>query len=104
MRPTMLTESQKQEWRENRQLSTKAVIARLPENVKPYAFIVGAWVWIDFPRKPKAETLEKIKPLGFKWNKKRKVWQHPCGEFRPFNPKTDPRDKYGEIPLAKATA
>jgi hypothetical protein len=98
----MLTDSQKQEWRENRQLSTQEVISRLPENVKPYASIVGAWVWLDFPRKPKPETLDKIKPLGFTWNKKRKVWQHPCGEFRSFNPKDDPRQKYGEIPLSKS--
>ena len=96
----MFNESQKQQWRENRHLSTGQVIERLPDDVKPYAAIVGSWVWLDFPEKPSRAILDAVKPLGFKWNKERKVWQHPCGEFRPFNPRRDPRLKYGQVPLS----
>jgi hypothetical protein len=36
-----------------------------------------------------------ITPLGFHWNKRRGVWQHPCGSFDPLGSHpTDPRAKY----------
>jgi hypothetical protein len=33
--------------------------------------------------------------LGFHWNQRRNVWQHPCGMFDPLGSHpTDPRAKY----------
>jgi hypothetical protein len=33
--------------------------------------------------------------LGFHWNQRRGVWQHPCGKFDPLGAHpTDPRTKY----------
>jgi hypothetical protein len=33
--------------------------------------------------------------LGFHWNQRRGVWQHPCGSFDPLGSHpTDPRTKY----------
>jgi hypothetical protein len=33
--------------------------------------------------------------LGFHWNQRRGVWQHPCGSFNPFGiHPADPRAKY----------
>jgi len=84
----------KEEWIANRRLSTADVIDRLPAEAKEHAYIVGAWVWIEFPVKPKQEILNQIKDLGFRYSKKRKAWQHPCGVFRSKAP-YDPKDKYG---------
>jgi hypothetical protein len=35
----------------------------------------------------------QLSQLGFHWNRRRQVWQHPCGQFRP-GAWIDPRDKY----------
>jgi len=78
----MYSPQQKAQWQNNRRLDTSAVIARLDPDVKPHAYIVGSWVWISFSHKPSSDVLNELKGLGFNWNKKRKVWQHPCGLFR----------------------
>lgn len=90
----MYSPQQKAQWQNNRRLDTSAVIARLHPDVKPHAYIVGSWVWISFSHKPSSDVLNELKSLGFNWNKKRRVWQHPCGLFRPEAP-YDPRQKYG---------
>jgi len=39
----------------------------------------GKWIWLDSPAKGAiAATLWLI---GFHWNKRRNIWQHPCGVF-----------------------
>ncbi|MCP4580568.1 MAG: hypothetical protein GY839_03050 [candidate division Zixibacteria bacterium] len=94
----MKTEQQKQHWLENRKLETAEVLNRLPIDVKPYAYIVGVWVWIEFEQKPDRLTLDSIKEIGFSWNNRRKVWQHPCGCFRPSST-DDPRFRFGAVPV-----
>jgi hypothetical protein len=93
------SETEKARWKANRKLSTQEVIDLLPESVKEFASVVGCWVWLEFPEKPEKPIITSIKALGFKWNKDRKVWQHPCGKFCKFNDEEDPREKYGELPV-----
>ena len=66
-------------------------------DVARHCRIVGAWVWAEFPDKPDACTRETLKSLKFRWNSKRKAWQNPCGVYRRYNRRVDPRLKYGEI-------
>jgi len=95
----MRTTEQKQQWFENRKLETSEVLSRLPDSIKPHAYVVGVWVWVEFDEKPDRLTLEALKEIGFSWNNKRKVWQHPCGCFRPSST-DDPRFRYGAIPIS----
>ncbi|HXT10720.1 MAG TPA: hypothetical protein VN873_04090 [Candidatus Angelobacter sp.] len=78
----------------NRQLGTERVLELLrmkfPRQYEA-AEVVGRWVWLD----ASAKTRE-LWMLGFHWNKRRSLWQHPCGAFAPFSTHTgDPRNKYG---------
>jgi hypothetical protein len=82
----------------NRRLSTETVLnylrTRLPQQYE-LAEVVGKWVWLDVSpaRKPGLATL--LWALGFHWNQRRGVWQHPCGKFDPLGSHpTDPRTKY----------
>jgi hypothetical protein len=43
------------------------------------ASVVGSWIWIQFKSEPPAEIRRDLSQLGFHWNNKRKLWQHPCG-------------------------
>ena len=81
----------------NRQLATERVLellrAKFPRQYE-LAEIVGRWIWLDLqaPRQPAAQLWR----LGFHWNKRRSLWQHPCGEAAPFSVHFgDPRGKYG---------
>lgn len=94
------TQEQRNQWKANRMLRTEQVVEKLSPHVKPFASIVGVWVWVTFKQKPEQETLDQIKQLGFRWNGKRKAWQHPCGVFRTKSP-IDPRSKYGEKPVSE---
>jgi hypothetical protein len=82
----------------NRRLSTESVLnylrTRLPRHYE-VAEVVGKWVWLDVSpaRKPGLASLLWV--LGFHWNQRRGVWQHPCGSFNPFGiHPADPRAKY----------
>jgi len=82
----------------NRGLSIEAVLnclrTKLPRQYE-LAEVVGKWVWLDVSptRKPNLATL--LWALGFHWNRRRGVWQHPCGSFNPLGSHpTDPRAKY----------
>jgi hypothetical protein len=79
-------------------LSVARQCASRPD-VAPYAKIVGAWVWCEFPGKPSEETRQWLKAMGFRWNKERGAWQNPCGVFRRKLRHGDPRYIYGERPL-----
>lgn len=79
----------------NKELSTEEVITQMPEEAKKHAFVVGVWVWVQFPEKPSAETRKALGALGFSWNQNRGAWQHPCGVYRCSNPRIDPRMVYG---------
>ncbi len=46
-----------------------------------YAEVVGKWVWLEFDAKPAEEVRAGLSAIGFRWNRKRHCWQHPCGHY-----------------------
>jgi len=59
------------------------------------AEVVGKWVWLDVSPSRKPNLAALLWALGFHWNRRRGVWQHPCGSFDPLGSHpTDPRAKY----------
>ena len=68
------------------------------QDVLDNAYFVGSWLWIEFPEKPSDEVIKKLRELGFKWNRKRKVWQNSFGQFSRFSD-DDPKQKYPVISL-----
>jgi len=87
----------------NRLLSQDEVIRQLNEHpdVLKAARRVGRWIWVEFDVIPSPEVRKWLGELGFHWNRKRQVWQHPCGRFSKAS-QDDPRWKYGSFPLAEA--
>ena len=82
----------------NRRLTTETVLnylrARLPKQYE-LAEVVGKWVWLDVSPARKPALASLLWALGFHWNQRRGVWQHPCGSFDPLGSHpTDPRSKY----------
>jgi len=82
----------------NRALSTNAVLnclrQRLPQQYN-LAEVVGKWVWLGFSPARNPALAKLLWTLGFHWNQRRSVWQHPCGKFNPLGSHpTDPRAKY----------
>jgi hypothetical protein len=55
--------------------------------------VVGKWLWIQLDGKQPREITAILSQLGFHWNNRRQVWQHPCGQVRP-RADFDPRRKY----------
>ena len=83
----------------NRELPTQTVLALLKAQLpRQYelAEIVGKWIWLEFPIASHRAAANTLARLGFHWNQRRRVWQHPCGTCAPFaaHP-ADPRTKYG---------
>ena len=83
----------------NRELPTQTVLALLKSQLpRQYelAEIVGKWIWLEFPKASHRAAANTLSRLGFHWNQRRCVWQHPCGACAPFaaHP-ADPRAKYG---------
>lgn len=81
----------------NRELPTQKVLdflrAQLPQQYE-LAEIVGRWIWLEFDGQHAAANI--LWRLGFHWNQRRSVWQHPCGACAPFaSHPADPRTKYG---------
>jgi hypothetical protein len=92
-RPSSVTNHQM-----NRGLSTDAVLnclrTKLPQQYE-LAEVVGKWVWLDVSPARKPMLAKVLWSLGFHWNQRRGVWQHPCGKFDPLGSHpTDPRNKY----------
>ena len=82
--------------RANRELSTERVIALLQKEAPGFldiAEVVGKWVWVQFTDKQPREVTAVLAELGFHWNNKRQVWQHPCGALTQGT-ESDPRQKY----------
>jgi hypothetical protein len=82
----------------NRGLSTESVLnylrTKLPQLCEG-AEVVGKWIWLEISPSQKPVLAKMLWTLGFHWNQRRGVWQHPCGKFDPFGPHpTDPRAKY----------
>ena len=83
----------------NRQLGTQALLALLrtqAPNLYDISQIVGKWVWVQFADKQAPEVTSVLAQLGFHWNNKRQLWQHPCGIMTEGSP-DDPREKYGSL-------
>jgi hypothetical protein len=83
----------------NRELSLQKVLdllkSQLPQQFE-LAEIVGKWIWLDFPRRSHRAAANVLWRLGFHWNQRRCLWQHPCGACAPYNSHSgDPRGKYG---------
>ena len=66
----------------NRELSLQKVLdllkAQLPTQYE-LAEIVGRWIWLDFPARSHRAAANALWRLGFHWNQRRCLWQHPCG-------------------------
>jgi hypothetical protein len=82
----------------NRSLSTETILnylrTRLPGQYE-VAEVVGKWVWLDVSPARKPGLASVLWALGFHWNQRRHVWQHPCGSFNLFGiHPADPRAKY----------
>jgi hypothetical protein len=97
VRPSSVSKAQA-EHDTNRTLSTETVLEHLRSKMpKQYeaAEVVGKWVWLDVSPAGKSALAKVLWALGFHWNQRRHVWQHPCGSFNPLgaHPK-DPRSKY----------
>lgn len=81
----------------NRKLPTEKLIALLRAEAPRFfeaAEVVGKWVWVQFNEKQPREVTAVLAQLGFHWNNKRQVWQHPCGTYRKESSLFDPRKKY----------
>ena len=82
--------------KQNRKLPTPKVLNLLLQSA-PDAYrlaeVVGKWVWVSFSEQPAAEIRQQLAQLGFHWNRERKAWQHPCGQFSLSSPH-DPHEKY----------
>ncbi|HEY4414522.1 MAG TPA: hypothetical protein VGO57_02430 [Verrucomicrobiae bacterium] len=83
----------------NRELPTQKVLDLLKRELPgqyELAEIVGKWVWLDFPKASQRAAVNTLYRLGFHWNQRRCVWQHPCGACAPYAAHPhDPRSKYG---------
>ena len=82
----------------NRRLPTDKVLnclrTQLPQEYG-LAEVVGKWVWLDVSPARKPGLASVLWTLGFHWNQRRGVWQHPCGRFNPFGAHpADPHAKY----------
>lgn len=83
----------------NRELPTQSVLALLKAQLpRQYelAEIVGRWIWLEFPARTHRAAANTLRRLGFHWNQRRCLWQHPCGACAPYSVHSgDPRSKYG---------
>jgi hypothetical protein len=100
-RPSSVQQRSYAQHNANRELSTQKVLeflkTKLPQQYE-LAEVVGKWVWLDFPKASHRAAANTLWRLGFHWNNKRCVWQHPCGAFMPYAPHPgEPRGKYGSV-------
>ena len=82
--------------RKNRELPVESVIDLIKKEAPrlfELAQVVGKWVWIQFKEKQPPDVTATLAELGFHWNNKRQVWQHPCGAVTEGS-QHDPREKY----------
>jgi hypothetical protein len=56
--------------------------------------IVGQWLWIQFPERQPRTITSLLAQIGFHWNYRRQLWQHPCGVFCDRSAHYDPRKHY----------
>jgi len=82
----------------NRTLTTETVLDYLRTQLPMQyglAEVVGKWIWLEGSPAKKPNLANVLWALGFHWNERRGVWQHPCGVFNPLGSHpADPREKY----------
>jgi len=81
---------------QNRGLSTDKVLDLLfheTPRLFELAQVVGKWVWIQFEGKQPVTVTSVLSELGFHWNYRRQLWQHPCGKPS-LGSRNDPRQTY----------
>ena len=74
----------------------KPYVKRLLETNGADIELVGRWIWIVFMGKPSARCRTFLKCIGFRWNRRRGLWQHNCGR-RSVRSGADPRLHYGSL-------
>jgi hypothetical protein len=57
------------------------------------AEVVSRWDWIQFDNRQPRQITATLSEFGFYWNRRRQVWQHPCGTIAASS-NHDPRRKY----------
>lgn len=80
-----------------RALRTRDLVTLLAQEHTDFfelAEVVGRWVWIAFTDRQPREITSRLAELGFHWNNRRQVWQHPCGQLRRLPSSTDPRSRF----------
>jgi hypothetical protein len=85
--------------RRNRSLPTDRLLELMQKEAPRFwelAEVVGKWVWIQFSDKQPPEITAELSQLGFHWNNRRQVWQHPCGQVLD-GANYDPRRRYGSF-------
>ncbi len=83
----------------NRSLPTERLLELLRKETPHFwevAEVVGKWVWIQFEDKQPPQITVVLSQLGFHWNNRRQVWQHPCGQVTD-SASYDPRRRYGSF-------
>ena len=83
--------------RRYRSLPTDRLLERLQKEAPrlwELAEVVGKWVWVKFSEKQPPQITAELSQLGFHWNNRRQVWQHPCGQVTD-GVNYDPRRRYG---------
>lgn len=75
----------------------KLILTDKPE-LKDNFEVVGEWVWCKFDQKPSDGIRMFLTNTGFRWNRKRKVWQNPCG-VSSRGSDDDPKQKYPVLQL-----
>ena len=78
------------------------LLHRRLEHAFELAEVVGKWVWITFPEPQEPQITAELSQLGFHWNNRRQVWQHPCGVFK--GEPVDPRSKYQTVSAQEVAA
>jgi len=75
------------------------ISAEQPELLKGLS-VVGDWLWLEFDSIPAVETREYLKFVGFRFNRKRKLWQNACG-VKSRSTDGDPTITYGKFSIAR---
>ena len=93
------TRAERVKYNSDHELPTQKVLGLLKRELPQLyelAEIVGKWIWLEFPKASHRAAANTLYRLGFHWNQRRCIWQHPCGAYAPYaaHPQ-DPRSKYG---------
>jgi hypothetical protein len=74
---------------QHRSLELPQVLAMVRQHVARQWWsteVVGSWVWVHQSSALRQAERSALFELGFHWNPRRQVWQHPCGVLTPPAP------------------